>query len=58
VYSVPVSVENRGRSACRSRGPETTELGPEVREQEPVVRGHDQELDNRHQLYRDELRVH
>lgn len=32
VYSVPVGVENRGRSARRSCGPETPELGPEMRE--------------------------
>lgn len=56
VHSVSVGVANRGRDARRSRGPETSELGSEVREQVSVVRGHGQELYNRHRVHRDELR--
>lgn len=57
VHRVPVGAEDRGRSARRACRSGTSNLRSKMLEQEPVVRWHDQKLDNRCRLHRAQLRV-
>jgi len=58
VHRVPVGVAGHRRGAYRPRRPGTTELRPEIHQQEFLADWIDQKFHNSHQLYRHELHVH